>query len=153
MNTSKRNSFFPISPMSSALMCPTAATRDKPGPLAKGAFSSEGDKDTQKEAAQCKSQQQPSQCCVVEEFFWLGSSLMAFSKWRLGYMGKLCPIPWVELDWLDIKDASLLWTSQKHNTKYWNKLLVKAIALHSNNTYQVPDEVLCFYFCLFVQLD
>lgn len=94
MNTSKKNSFFPIGPVSSVLMRSTvaAATGDKPGPPAKGAFSSEGDKDKQKDMAQCKSQQQASLSGVVEEFFWIGSSIVAFSKWRLGYMGKLCQI-------------------------------------------------------------
>lgn len=94
MSTSKKNSFFPIGPMSSALMRSTAsaATGDMPGPPAKGAFSSEGEKDKQKEVAQCKSQQQASLARVVEEFFWIGSSIVAFSKWRLGYMGKLSPI-------------------------------------------------------------
>eukprot|EP00064_Thunnus_orientalis_P009355 superscaffoldBa00001182_g9379 len=61
-----------------------AATGDMPGPPAKGAFSSEGEKD--KQEAECKSQQQASLSCVVEEFFWIGSSIVAFSKWRLGYM-------------------------------------------------------------------
>lgn len=96
MNTPKKNSCFPIGPMSSVLMRPaaTAATGDKPGPPAKGAFSSEGDMDKQKEVAQCLSQeqQQPPLSSVVEEFFWVGSSIVAFSRWRLGYMGKLCHI-------------------------------------------------------------
>lgn len=107
MSTSKRNSFFPIGPVSSALMRPTAtaATGDKPGPPAKGAFSSEEDMDKQKEAAQCRSQQQASLPGVLDEFFWIGSSIVAFSKWRLGYMGKLCP--WVELDRLDVRDCCL----------------------------------------------
>ncbi|XP_031166955.2 1-phosphatidylinositol 4,5-bisphosphate phosphodiesterase eta-2a isoform X1 [Sander lucioperca] len=92
MNTSKRSGFFPIGPVSSALMCSTAtaATGDKPGPPAKGAFSSEGDMDKQKEVAQCKSQQQASVSHVVDEFFWIGSSIVAFSKWRLGYVVEKC---------------------------------------------------------------
>ncbi len=108
MNTSKKNSFFPIGPVSSALMRSTAAaaTGDKPGPPAKGAFSSEGDNDKQKEVARCKSQQQESLSGVVEDFFWIGSSIVAFSKWRLGYMGKLCQIRWVELDGLGIRESS-----------------------------------------------
>lgn len=94
MNVTKKNNFFPIGPVSSALLRTTAmaATGDKPGPLAKGAFFSfEGEKDSQKEAAQRKSQLQVkvSQSCVVEEFFWIGNSIVAFSKWRLGYIGKL----------------------------------------------------------------
>lgn len=92
MNTSKKNSFFPIGSVSSALMCSTA-TGDKPGPPARGAFSSEEDKDKQKEVAQSKSQQQASPSHVLEEFFWIGNSIMAFSKWRLGYMGKLSDTP------------------------------------------------------------
>lgn len=94
MNTSKKNSYFPFSPVSSALMrsTTTAATGDKPGPPAKGAFSSEEDKVKKKEVAQSKGEQQVSASGVVEEFFWIGSSIVAFSKWRLGYMGKLCLI-------------------------------------------------------------
>ncbi|KAM9350811.1 1-phosphatidylinositol 4,5-bisphosphate phosphodiesterase eta-2a [Symphorus nematophorus] len=92
MNTSKKNSFFPMGPVSSALMRSTtaAATGDKPGPPAKGAFSSDGDKEKQKEAAQCKSQQHVSTSGVVEEYFWIGNSIVAFSKWRLGYMVEKC---------------------------------------------------------------
>lgn len=82
MSLSKKNSFFPMSPVPSALMCGTVAvpTADKPGPPAKGAFSSEEDEGKQ------KGQREASR--VVEEFFWIGSSIIAFSKWRLGYMGK-----------------------------------------------------------------
>lgn len=74
-----------MGPVSSALMCGTGAapTADKPGPPAKGAFSSEGDTDKE------KSQKEASLSAVVEEFFWIGSSIVAFSKWRLGYMGKM----------------------------------------------------------------
>ncbi|XP_034731707.1 1-phosphatidylinositol 4,5-bisphosphate phosphodiesterase eta-2a isoform X6 [Etheostoma cragini] len=92
MNTSKRSSFFPIGPVSSALMCSTAtaATGDKPGPRAKGAFSSEGGTDKQKEGAQWKSQQQASVSHLVDEFFWIGSAILAFSKWRLGYAVEKC---------------------------------------------------------------
>lgn len=87
MSTSKETSFSPIGSVSSALICSTAAaTRDKPGPPAKDAFSLEGAKDQQHEEAQCNGQHQSS---VVEEFFWIGNSIVAFSKWRLGYMGKL----------------------------------------------------------------
>lgn len=98
MNASKKNSFFPIGPVSSALMCSTtvAATGDMPGPPAKGAFSSEGDKEKQK----CKSQQLAPVPGVVEDFFWIGNSIVAFSKWRLGYMGELRQIPLVHLAWL-----------------------------------------------------
>lgn len=107
MNTSKKNSFFPVGPVSSALMrSSTVATGDKPAPPAKGAFSSEGEKEKQKEMAQIKSQQPAPVSGMVEEFFWIGSSIVAFSKWRLGYMGKLCKIHWVELAWLDIRDIS-----------------------------------------------
>lgn len=93
MSASKMNSYFPIGPMSTALIrsATPAATGDKPAPPAKGAFSRGGDKEKQKELAQSKSQQQS--CApvsgVVDEFFWIGSSIVAFSKWRLGYMGKL----------------------------------------------------------------
>lgn len=94
MNTSKKSSFFPVGSVSSALMRSTAmaATGDKPAPPAKGAFSPEGDKEKQKAVAQCKSQQLAPVSGVVEEFFWIGNSIVAFSKWRLGYMGKLCKI-------------------------------------------------------------
>nr|XP_043893360.1 1-phosphatidylinositol 4,5-bisphosphate phosphodiesterase eta-2a isoform X3 [Solea senegalensis] len=86
MSTYKKNSFFPIGPVSSSLMCTsaTATTGDKPGPTAKGAFYSEGDEHKE------KSQQQPSLAHVVEEFFWIGNSIVAFSKWRLGYMVEKC---------------------------------------------------------------
>lgn len=86
------SSYFPIGPMSTALIRSTtpAATGDKPAPPAKGAFSRGGDKEKQKELAELKSQQQQPWPVsgVVEEFFWIGSSIVAFSKWRLGYMGK-----------------------------------------------------------------
>lgn len=83
------NSVFSVSPLSSALVCTTAAaaTGDKPGLLAKGAFITEEDKN--KDVVSNKSQQQVFLTHVVEEFFWIGSSIVAFSKWRLGYMGKL----------------------------------------------------------------
>ncbi|KAE8293053.1 1-phosphatidylinositol 4,5-bisphosphate phosphodiesterase eta-2 [Larimichthys crocea] len=92
MNPSKNKSFFPLGQMSSALMrsTTTAATGDKPSPPAKGAFTSEGDKEKQKEVAELKSQQQASMSSVLEEFFWIGSSIVAFSKWRLGYMVEKC---------------------------------------------------------------
>lgn len=85
MSTSKKKNFFLIGPVSSALMCSTAmaATGDKPGPQSKGAFCSEEDEDKQ------KSQQEASLSHVVEELFWIGNSIVAFSKLRLGYMGKL----------------------------------------------------------------
>lgn len=85
------NNFFPIGPVSTALIrsTTTAATGDKPAPPAKGAFSQGGDKEKQKEMAQMKIQQPCPVSGVVEEFFWIGSSIVAFSKWRLGYMGKL----------------------------------------------------------------
>lgn len=63
------------------------ATGDKPGPPVKGAFFLVEDNERAKEGALCE-QQQPSLSRVVEEFFWIGSSIIAFSKWRLGYMGK-----------------------------------------------------------------
>lgn len=83
------NSIFSVSPLSSALVCTTAAaaTGDKPGLLAKGAFITEEDKN--KDVVPNNSQQQVFLTHVVEEFFWIGSSIVAFSKWRLGYMGKL----------------------------------------------------------------
>ncbi|GLD45575.1 1-phosphatidylinositol 4,5-bisphosphate phosphodiesterase eta-2a isoform X1, partial [Lates japonicus] len=86
MSTSKKNGFFPVGPVSSAMMCSTAMppTGDKPGPPAKEAFSSEEEMDKE------KSQQQASLSHVVEDFFWIGSSIVAFSKWRLGYMVEKC---------------------------------------------------------------
>lgn len=85
------NNFFPIGPVSTALIrsTTTAATGDKPAPPAKGAFSQGGEKEKQKEMAQMKIQQPCPVSGVVDEFFWIGSSIVAFSKWRLGYMGKL----------------------------------------------------------------
>lgn len=110
MDTPKKNSFFPIGSVSSALMRSTtaAATGDKPAPPAKGAFFSEEDEEKQKELAQRKSQQPSAVSGVVEEFFWIGSSIVAFSKWRLGYMGKLCKMHLVELPLLDMRDFKLL---------------------------------------------
>ncbi|KAK0156452.1 1-phosphatidylinositol 4,5-bisphosphate phosphodiesterase eta-2 [Merluccius polli] len=90
---------FPIGPMSSALLCSatgTATTGDKPAPPAKGAFSPDSsdnrdkEKEHQKELALCKIQHQASLSHRVEEFFWIGSSIMAFSRWRLGYMVEKC---------------------------------------------------------------
>lgn len=92
MSASKMSSYFPIGPVSTALIRSTtpAATGDKPAPPAKGAFSRGGDEEKQKELAQWKSRQPPCPVPgVVDEFFWIGSSIVAFSKWRLGYMGKL----------------------------------------------------------------
>ncbi|XP_053705233.1 1-phosphatidylinositol 4,5-bisphosphate phosphodiesterase eta-2a isoform X8 [Synchiropus splendidus] len=86
MSTQKKSIFLPISGMSSALMCATAAaaTADIPGPPAKGAFSETADgkgKHEQKNASPPR---------LVEEFFWIGGSIAAFSKWRLGYMVEKC---------------------------------------------------------------
>ncbi|KAL3063607.1 hypothetical protein OYC64_000024 [Pagothenia borchgrevinki] len=92
MTSYKKSSFFALGPVSSALMCSTATatTGDKPGPPAKGAFSSEGDKDKQNEVSQSRSQQGASVCPPVEEFFWICGSIVAFSKWRIGYMVEKC---------------------------------------------------------------
>lgn len=81
MDTPKKSSFFSMAPVSSTLICTSsAATRDVPAPLVKGAFSSEEDKS--------KSQKPAAVSTVVDEFFWIGSSIVAFSKWRLGYTGR-----------------------------------------------------------------
>lgn len=78
MSVHKKSNFLSIGPVSSGLMCSAAvATIDMPGPPAKGAFSIKD-----KEVAESKSSY------VVDEFFWIGSSIVAFSKWRLGYIGK-----------------------------------------------------------------
>lgn len=82
MSTSKRASLGPFGPVSSALKC-----SDKPGPPAKGAFSLPEDK--RNDGARRENREQGSLDRVVEDFFWIGSCIMAFSKWRLGYMGKL----------------------------------------------------------------
>ncbi|KAK1899012.1 Teichoic acids export ATP-binding protein TagH [Dissostichus eleginoides] len=105
MTSYKKSSFFALGPVSSALMCSTATatTGDKPGPTAKGAFSSEGDKDKQNEVSQSRSQQGASVCPSVEEFFWKCGSIVAFSKWRIGYMGKLCQRHCTEFSRIDIK--------------------------------------------------
>lgn len=85
MDTPKKSSFFSMAPVSSTLICTSsAATRDVPAPLVKGAFSSEEDKDKDKS----KSQKPAAVSTVVDEFFWIGSSIVAFSKWRLGYTGR-----------------------------------------------------------------
>lgn len=75
-----------MGPVSSALICTSgAATRDVPAPLVKGAFSSEQDKDKSKEN---ESQKPAALFTIVDDFFWIGSSIVAFSKWRLGYTGR-----------------------------------------------------------------
>ncbi|KAI4823916.1 hypothetical protein KUCAC02_012470 [Chaenocephalus aceratus] len=92
MTSYRKSSFFALGPVSSALMCSTATatTGDKPGPPAKGAFFSEGDKDKQNEVSQSMSPQGASVCPPVEEFFWICGSIVAFSKWRIGYMVEKC---------------------------------------------------------------
>lgn len=73
-----------MGPVSSTLNCTSgAATRDVPAPLVKGAFSSEEDKDKTKE-----NKRPAALSTIVDEFFWIGSSIVAFSKWRLGYTGR-----------------------------------------------------------------
>lgn len=92
MSASKMNSYFPIGPVSTALIRSTtpAATGDKPAPPAKGAFPRGDDKEKQKQLVELKNRQQSCPVSgVVDEFFWIGSSIVAFSKWRLGYMGEL----------------------------------------------------------------
>ncbi|XP_068604919.1 1-phosphatidylinositol 4,5-bisphosphate phosphodiesterase eta-2a [Brachionichthys hirsutus] len=86
MNTSKKNILFPLGPVSSALMCSStaAATGDKPSPPPKGAFSSDGDEEKAKVVAQ------PPVSGMVEDFFWIGNSIVTFSRWRLGYMVEKC---------------------------------------------------------------
>lgn len=75
-----------MGPVYPALICTSgAATRDVPAPLAKGAFFSEEDKDKTKAN---KSQKPATLSTIVDEFFWIGSSIVAFSKWRLGYTGR-----------------------------------------------------------------
>lgn len=75
-----------MGPASSPLICTSgAATRDVPAPLAKGAFSAEEDMNKTKEH---ESQKPAAVASIVEEFFWIGSSIVAFSKWRLGYTGR-----------------------------------------------------------------
>nr|XP_057906496.1 1-phosphatidylinositol 4,5-bisphosphate phosphodiesterase eta-2a [Doryrhamphus excisus] len=95
MSAHKKRHFLSIGPVSSALLCSAAlATADVPGPPAKGAFISEGLKDKEKEkkkvVAKCNSQTQTSPSRVVEEIFWIGNSIVAFSKWRLGYIVEKC---------------------------------------------------------------
>ncbi|XP_077368059.1 1-phosphatidylinositol 4,5-bisphosphate phosphodiesterase eta-2a [Festucalex cinctus] len=80
MSAHKKSNFLSIGPMSSVLMCSAAvATVDVPGPPTKGAFSV-----NDKDVAESKS------TFVVDDFFWIGSSIVAFSKWRLGYMVEKC---------------------------------------------------------------
>lgn len=84
MDTQKK-SFFSLGPVSSGLICTSgAATRDVPAPLAKGAFSEEEDKDGKEN----RSLKPAAVSTMVDEFFWIGSSIVAFSKWRLGYKGR-----------------------------------------------------------------
>lgn len=80
-----KKSFFSMGAASPPLLCTSgAATRDVPAPLAKGAFSAEEDRNKAKE----QSQKPAAASSVVDEFFWIGSSVVAFSKWRLGYTGR-----------------------------------------------------------------
>ncbi|XP_061543457.1 1-phosphatidylinositol 4,5-bisphosphate phosphodiesterase eta-2a [Phycodurus eques] len=80
MSIHKKSNFLSIGPVSSARMYSAAvSTVDMPGPPAKGAFSF-----NDKEVAESKS------CYVLDEFFWIGSSIVAFSKWRLGYIVEKC---------------------------------------------------------------
>ncbi|XP_038137772.1 1-phosphatidylinositol 4,5-bisphosphate phosphodiesterase eta-2a isoform X2 [Cyprinodon tularosa] len=89
MSTAKRTSFSPFGPVSSALMrSAPAATGDKPRPPAKGAFSLEEGKP--KDRTPCEKQELAPVGWVLEEFFWIGTSIVAFSKWRLGYMVEKC---------------------------------------------------------------
>uniref|UniRef100_A0A087X476 Phosphoinositide phospholipase C n=1 Tax=Poecilia formosa TaxID=48698 RepID=A0A087X476_POEFO len=44
----------------------------------------------QKDGTACEKQEQASVGRVLEEFFWIGTSIVAFSKWRLGYMVEKC---------------------------------------------------------------
>ncbi|XP_014870968.1 1-phosphatidylinositol 4,5-bisphosphate phosphodiesterase eta-2a [Poecilia latipinna] len=86
MSTAKRSGFSPFGSVPSALMrSAAAATGDKP---ARGAFSLE--KEKQKDGTACEKQEQASVGRVLEEFFWIGTSIVAFSKWRLGYMVEKC---------------------------------------------------------------
>ena len=93
------SSLFPLGPVSSALLrsaTSTATTGDKPAPPAKGAFTPDGsdngdkEKEQKKELALHKIQHQASLSHLVEDYFWMGSSMVAFSHWRLGYMGEPC---------------------------------------------------------------
>ncbi|XP_056896021.1 1-phosphatidylinositol 4,5-bisphosphate phosphodiesterase eta-2a isoform X2 [Takifugu flavidus] len=88
MSVLMKKSFFSMGPASSPLICTSgAATRDVPAPLAKGAFSAEEDMDKTKEH---ESQKPAAVSSIVDEFFWIGSSIVAFSKWRLGYTVEKC---------------------------------------------------------------
>lgn len=104
------SNFFSSCASPSALMSSTgvAANGDLPDPPAKGAFSSKRDKDKHKAVAQRKSQQQACLSLVVQEFFWIGSSIVVFSKWRLGHMGKLCYIHYLRLDHFYNVDIGIL---------------------------------------------
>jgi hypothetical protein len=88
-----------LGPVSSALLrsaTGTATTGDKPAPPAKGAFTPDGpddgnqEKEQQKELALCTVQHRASLSHLMEDYFWMGSSMVAFSRWRLGYMGEPC---------------------------------------------------------------
>ncbi|XP_013875782.1 1-phosphatidylinositol 4,5-bisphosphate phosphodiesterase eta-2a isoform X2 [Austrofundulus limnaeus] len=86
MSMSKRSSLGPFGPVWCSAAA--AATGDKPGPPAKGAFSLPEDK--HRDGVRSENRDQGSLGRVVEEFFWIGSCIMAFSKWRLGYMVEKC---------------------------------------------------------------
>ncbi|XP_041701214.2 1-phosphatidylinositol 4,5-bisphosphate phosphodiesterase eta-2-like isoform X2 [Coregonus clupeaformis] len=77
---------FPMSfPVSSALMRSAVAAQE-PCPTMDQAPIQRGEK----ERVVCKSQQQASLSRLVEQFFWIGSSILSFSKWRLGDMVEKC---------------------------------------------------------------
>lgn len=85
MKSQKKSSFFSMAPVSSTLICATAATRDVPPPPAKGAFSSDDGKHKPEDN---QSPKPAAVSTIVDEFFWIGSSIVAFSRWRLGYTGR-----------------------------------------------------------------
>lgn len=83
---------FPMSfPVSSALMRYAEAAQE-PCPTTDQAPIHRDEKVKEKkkegESVVCKSQQQASLSCLVEEFFCIGSRIVSSSMWRLGDMGK-----------------------------------------------------------------
>ncbi|CAB1336811.1 unnamed protein product [Coregonus sp. 'balchen'] len=85
---------FPMSfPVSSALMRSAEAAQEPclttdQAPIHRGEKVKEKKKEG--ESVVCKSQQQASLSCLVEEFFCIGSRNVSFSKWRLGDMVEKC---------------------------------------------------------------
>ncbi|XP_055366218.1 1-phosphatidylinositol 4,5-bisphosphate phosphodiesterase eta-2a isoform X3 [Betta splendens] len=70
----------------SAAPAPARSAADRPGPPARALSSEDGRRDE----AQSDGRRRSSQPRALEDFLWIGSSIVAFSRWRLGYMVEKC---------------------------------------------------------------